>query len=1223
MRSQVSQDISWIKELWTINHLFVSEDQTGSPPIRLGAKITVPSHRSTFETAGMVELAARIGLQVTNLKTPIFDNLFLFDKLDDELLSGRLPQKSDGSLQLSTSLVFGHDLQWIYEILGKTASKEAVTQSLFELEKALNSQVIGTKRELGIIYRTKLPIYDGGNLLNIVIVTGTSPASALRAVRFLATNGVANCISKTDDNLVLIHKENELEEGHVSRCEPGSVSPIWSLHNVFTDEGLFKCADDELFPALDVDFIVRRQSNTEAISFVELAARLAMSTAKVCFPVTTCMEESSSLSRLSITREITDYQANDIQSNSYVELVTTDSQPKLVLHSSENEAVRLVRTIIEEWFMPLHQTGLSWRNWFASLQSESPDIRSKAQLGLRAFREIRLGNIRSVQVPRHIARPVKQIRDYLNIDSLDNPPSIDVIEPTPILQAFWQDDGELVDIERYIDGQLTELFDKNAESRKVTDGSKLITIEVVTTVSQKTFTEWSDRLLITIAKKWNVSGRFIYRNANKAGLHWARSTVVPDLKGLTNVSYIQIQARSFSPKEKHLDLISRFLQEMYPLDAILSSELGLPLENIELELLEEPSPMFQIVALDEQRNELGKWIWEGFAKSFLYMEDNPELGYVCIPCAGCRLTISGDKQVREQTFRSNPHRFWGWYQKQLPEIVKQVGTVDGVPKFLSLECHVNMDAVDESIPYHEELISVLEALHEDIYFYSLHYFHEHGKQAGDSGWDAPGAVLPFMHSTPGEPLSAEISLFSFLTNTDLVLVDKEQNRVFCTLDDDFSVNVIHAGITSVHFKGSTLSFEFSGIQDKETEEVCSDWLGRTAQIRNLPMSRKQSTLSDTSVEPQSEAFIKNIQDDVLVNSDVSAWLKQHTVSLPGAISAYDFSFNGEPIWVVELFDIQNHEEISERAKHGLYKPTFFITARHHANEVTSTNSALEHVDQLSENPEILRRINVVVVPLENVDGANLHAKMTQEHPTWKHHSARYNACGMEFTNFRFKASAPFGESRITPKVWKSWRPDIVLDDHGVPSHEWIQPFSGYNSPPRFPVSYWVPQAGMYTIYRRMTNLTPEGLDVFNAIRMMVTDYLDEDAEIRRDNNEWLNVYQKWGNQFEPEVFPVELSNGNLAFIWDSEASRDSRNLIERYPEWVTADIITEVNDETVYQEELHKCAHAHHVVHQALIDFMLQTEIEILVKEEVRKNGKITVEIERKRPLIMAKESVL
>jgi hypothetical protein len=299
----------------------------------------------------------------------------------------------------------------------------------------------------------------------------------------------------------------------------------------------------------------------------------------------------------------------------------------------------------------------------------------------------------------------------------------------------------------------------------------------------------------------------------------------------------------------------------------------------------------------------------------------------------------------------------------------------------------------------------------------------------------------------------------------------------------------------------------------------------------------------------------------------------------------------------------------------LYKPTFFINARHHANEVSSTNAALQLIDQLATDPTILNRLNLVIVPLENVDGAALHAQMASEHPCWKLHAARYNACGLEFAKYRFQQDTPFGESRVYPKVWQRWAPDIVLDDHGVPSHEWIQPFSGYNSPPRFPVSYWIPSARMYTIWRQLNDFTDVQLEAYLSLRSFVTKKLDQDKAVASDNTDWLNTYIRWGNAFDKKHFPVELSNGSIAFTRKSKTKKDSYDLIERFANWVTADLITEVNDETVYDKELAACTHAHHVVHQAILDWMRDKDVQLHLRRESLENGTIRIGLERSRPL--------
>jgi hypothetical protein len=35
---------------------------------------------------------------------------------------------------------------------------------------------------------------------------------------------------------------------------------------------------------------------------------------------------------------------------------------------------------------------------------------------------------------------------------------------------------------------------------------------------------------------------------------------------------------------------------------------------------------------------------------------------------------------------------------------------------------------------------------------------------------------------------------------------------------------------------------------------------------------------------------------------------------------------------------------------------------------------------------------------------------------------------------------------VRTRVWRDWLPDIYLNPHGYPSHEWVQPFAGYVPP---------------------------------------------------------------------------------------------------------------------------------------------------------------------------------
>ena len=79
--------------------------------------------------------------------------------------------------------------------------------------------------------------------------------------------------------------------------------------------------------------------------------------------------------------------------------------------------------------------------------------------------------------------------------------------------------------------------------------------------------------------------------------------------------------------------------------------------------------------------------------------------------------------------------------------------------------------------------------------------------------------------------------------------------------------------------------------------------------------------------------------------------------------------------------------------------TLLLNARHHANEPSSTSGLLYLAGLLTSDARwrrMLDRVNVVLIPGENVDGMALYDTLQDEHPTWMHHAARYNAAGLEF-----------------------------------------------------------------------------------------------------------------------------------------------------------------------------------------------------------------------------------
>ena len=303
------------------------------------------------------------------------------------------------------------------------------------------------------------------------------------------------------------------------------------------------------------------------------------------------------------------------------------------------------------------------------------------------------------------------------------------------------------------------------------------------------------------------------------------------------------------------------------------------------------------------------------------------------------------------------------------------------------------------------------------------------------------------------------------------------------------------------------------------------------------------------------------------------------------------SYQGRPGYAVDVtLPLDTHQTHVARHKLTVQKPTILVVARHHANEVASTTTAIQMARAFATEPQEqtwLARVNVVFLPMANPDGAATHYALMAEHPRWKHHAARFNAAGKEFSWDIFNPTTPFGEARFRHKAWSRWLPDAIVDNHGVPSHEWCQPFAGYTTPPRFRVCYHVVQAMLYGIIAFADDAQhPQLAHAAWALRRAVTDAVAEVPWLFERNQYWLQRYQRYGHQWLPDISPLDVYNDMLFFyrgVSPAKLPAARRNFAMRYPTITLVDWVTEVPDETAQGDYLAECAEAHHVANMALI----------------------------------------
>ena len=182
----------------------------------------------------------------------------------------------------------------------------------------------------------------------------------------------------------------------------------------------------------------------------------------------------------------------------------------------------------------------------------------------------------------------------------------------------------------------------------------------------------------------------------------------------------------------------------------------------------------------------------------------------------------------------------------------------------------------------------------------------------------------------------------------------------------------------------------------------------------------------------------------------------------------------------------------------------------------------------------------------------------------------------------FPTRRAFPRPGSNPRLWRRWLPRIVLDAHGVPSHEWDQPFSGY-APGRFR-AYWIPRAFIYAVIPFLDRPDHPGHAGAHELARVMARALAGDAEIKALDRELGSRYRRYARDLAPGTFPPAASK-TLMVLPPEERIGGLNFAVRRFPVTVS-EIITEVTDEVVSGRLLALCARGHLAVAKALIDYL-------------------------------------
>lgn len=738
----------------------------------------------------------------------------------------------------------------------------------------------------------------------------------------------------------------------------------------------------------------------------------------------------------------------------------------------------------------------------------------------------------------------------------------------------------------------------------------------------------------------------------KQGISWIDEVIIPQLEGI-DVQRIQIAFKPFfsdgkaewqeedgatptynnvntDNPDKWFDFPIRFLQELYPVDDIIAKRLNIHRNNVVFEKYEGHEDITYEVKAFKENDEVFMAVYKAAYSERPYLDEYPGMGKVHPSTGSIKVLVNGELVINEH-IKTDVENIWDVYQKEvLPQCREFIEektsnniSIEAQPFFSQLKLEVTASEPNYNLEFREDIISSLDALHEDMYFVGADYFKNYGIQKSNVLLDAPGLILPIIKKQSGRP-SFKFALFDELEKRPCI---KAENKI---VNSQLTRDQVELYIQKIYEKDGKVTV----VLNSNIKEELVDCYMHLLNQKSLEISCFFSNIDALEIKTGDKCFRANIDaykeleknlsisdidlmEHKLIGYDEYLEIISQLKHVPG-IGVYPVaeSYLGRIIYAIEM--LPKLEGYVSRTKRINNLPSEIINSRHHANEVSSTNAAFILLKKLlteDKYKNLTEKMNLVIVPMENVDGTAIHYELQKENPNWKLHVARFNAIGKEFYYEHFKTDTIHTEAMGLTRLWEKYLPDIIVDNHGVPTHEWEQQFSGYTSPSY--KGFWLPRSLIYGYYWIINDEAyKENYAVNKKMEEVIANAIAKDDEITKWNKEWMTRFEKYAHEWMPKQFPanyfMDMINYWIPFGYD----QDHRYPSIRFP-WITTVAYTsEVADETAQDDYLNLCARAHVTHVEAVLDMLMNCtclfESKFLISE-----SQISISCIRQRPIIV------
>lgn len=825
-------------------------------------------------------------------------------------------------------------------------------------------------------------------------------------------------------------------------------------------------------------------------------------------------------------------------------------------------------------------------------------------------------------------------------------------------------DGEVVfEKEKEFDWEVDDAVATLEGTLKSLGDGKPVRISLGVSESPGVRAQVKGRIEKLLAERGIAGAEVEVASAYKQGFYWLTEKVAPSLKG-KSVHRLTVR---FQAQEDPRNVLkrsyaepSRWLQELYPADEIVAGDLQIPLERIEFEIKPSAGPIYEVLAFDEKNGLISQQAFSPRTREIPFLNVLPEWGSALATTGWLKVEV-GKEAVLDVSLRTDLERFWEFYQEEVlrpvhAHVLRKTGydpLFAKQPYFKRLLVELWASEPDYRLGLDEEAASSLESIHDEIYFDTLDLFRGITR-FGDSDSpvpedtsrsSAPGNVLPIIHgSTEGGKARVRVTFEDWpAAGPEMEVRWKEPGREEAVRTIVFpDLKVANVSVPGFIFDGREDRMERLFLEMEAEKE--SDYLAlldlaeslRTLADRGLTAGPfaypklgsvtarirwkdlvKEEDLPVVTTAPEARPLPAPPGPDepvVPTGKSLSPEACRDIIDRLGtfkAIRAYTGgrSYEDRPIPVIEIFTPQ--EGIVSTARLITFKPTLQLSARQHANEISSTNYSLKLAELLARDrawQDAARRINFVIQPMENPDGAALASELSRLAPFHSLHAGRYGTLGVD-VGAQIESGRPvLPEAAVRTGLYDKWLPDIYLNLHGYPSHEWVQQFSNYS--PYLFRDYRIPRGWFAYFHAPNLSIYEKWKDAGEELLSFVTREIQADGKARDSNKRLAYRYDRWATRWQPFLSPLEMNDGVNVYA-RRRSSRENRLTFRS--RLTFAEQTPELMDETASGDWLSFLCEQGLAYLRAHVKYLSQVRFETArIEEEVR--DRIRIEFHRERP---------